>query len=242
MKNNLILSITLLVILALNAEIAISQTTSAIIKNKHTTFIDFENMPADMPNSVDEFKKLSINGNESVYEKDLDVKVVDNTNENMPRMFRRMREQPSKTTYKNLEKFLTLEQLNVFGKDFLITDTIENIKWKLSAGEQKIVAGYTCMKAMFQDSANNIVVFFTPQIPYKFGPDKYGNLPGVILEVQSANFHIIATEVKKENVSIVIPTKGSKMSKKDFDKLRDEKTKEMREMWGGRGNTRVIRQ
>ena len=225
-----------------NAEISISQATSATIKYKHTTFIDFENMPSDMPKSVDEYRKLSINGNESIYEKDLDVKIDDNSNENMPRMFRRMREQPTKTTYKNLEKFLTLEQLNVFGKDFLITDTIENIKWKVSAGEQKIVAGYTCMKAMFQDSTNNIVVFFTPQIPYKFGPDKYGNLPGVILEVQSANFHIMATEVKKEIVSIVIPSKGSKMNKKEFEKLREEKTKEMREMWGGRGNTRVIRQ
>jgi GLPGLI family protein len=220
-----------------------SQSGSGIVKFKHTVFFEFENMPADMPKSSESFTRLVFNGPESIYEKDPDIKIEVNENDNTPRMFRRMRERSNKTTYKNLEKSIALENLNLFGKDFLITDSIENFKWKVSAGEQKIIAGYTCMKASYKDSLSNIVVFFTPQIPKKFGPDKFGNLPGIILEVQSAQTHIIATEIKLEATEIKVPTKGDKMTRKEFEKLREEKTKEMRQMWGQRGSeTRVIRQ
>jgi GLPGLI family protein len=216
-----------------------AQIKAGIIKYKHKVFIEFENMPADMPKSVDTYTRLVFNGNESLYEKDPDVKVDVDVNDNTPRMFRRMRMTPAKTTYKNTDKSLSLEALNLFGKDFLITDSIENIKWKVIATEQKVVAGYTCMKAMYSDTASNIVVYFSPQIPKKFGPDKYGNLPGIILEVQSANFHIIATEIKTDNtVTVTAPNKGSKMTRKEFEKLREEKTKEMREMMGRGGSER----
>ncbi len=225
------------------SQIAFSQITSGTVKYKHTVFIEFENMPADVPKSSDGFTRLLFNGNESIYERDPDIKVEVNENDNTPRMFRRMRERSNKTTYKNLEKGSMIENLNLFGKDFLIVDSIENFKWKVSAGEQKVIAGYTCMKASYKDSTSNIIVFFTPQIPKKFGPDKYGNLPGIILEVQSAQTHIIATEITTAATQIIIPSKGDKMTKKEFEKLREEKTKEMRQMWGQRGGeVRVIRQ
>ena len=230
--------IMLLSFFSLNA-----QTSAGIIKYKHTIFIEFENMPADMPKSSETFTRLLFNGPESLYEKDQDIRTDVNENDNTPRMFRRMRTNQNKITYKNLEKGSTIESLNLFGKDFLITDSLVNYKWKISASEQKVIAGYTCMKASFKDSLSNIVVFFTPQIPKKFGPDNYGNLPGIILEVQSAQTHIIATSVKLETPEIKVPSKGDKMTRKEFEKLREEKTKEMRQMWGQRGGeTRVIRQ
>ncbi len=242
MKYSGIASFTILLVLLSFSNIN-SQTSAGTIKYKHTVFFEFENMPADMPKSSESFTRLLFNGVESLYEKDPDIKIEVNENENTPRMFRRMRERSNKTTYKNIEKVTVVESLNLFGKDFLIIDTIENFKWKVSASEQKVIAGYTCMKASYKDSISNIVVFFTPQIPKKFGPDKYGNLPGIVLEVQSAQTHIIATEVKLEAPEIKMPTKGDKMTKKDFEKLREEKTKEMRQMWGQRGGeTRVIRQ
>lgn len=220
-----------------------AQVNSGTIKYKHTTYFEFENMPADMPKSQEAFMRMSFNSNESLYEKDPDVKVTNDENENTPRMFRRMRDRSNKIIYKNLESNSVLEQTGLFGKDFLVSDSIAAIKWKVSAGEQKVILGYTCMKAMFKDSLNNIVVFFTPQIPLRFGPDKYGNLPGVILEMQSAQTHIIATELSKDAPQITAPTKGDKMSRKEFDKIREEKMKEQREMWGRRGGeTRIIRQ
>ncbi len=219
--------------MVLFSTVIFGQMKEGIIKYKQTIYFEFENMPPDMPKSMESFHRLVLKNDESVYEKDPDVKPISSENDNTPRMFRRMRS--SKTTYKNLSLSKVIEQQNMFGKDFLVMDSIENFKWKISAGEQKVVAGYTCMKAFFKDSTNNFVVFFTTQIPKKNGPDKFGGLPGVILEVQSAQTHIIATEVINSPVpELLIPSKGDKMSRKEFTDMVKQKTEEMRQMWGDR--------
>ena len=219
--------------LVLFSTVIFGQMKEGIIKYKQTIYFEFENMPPDMPKSMESFHRLVLKNDESVYEKDPDVKPISSENDNTPRMFRRMRS--SKTTYKNLSLSKVIEQQNMFGKDFLVMDSIENFKWKISAGEQKVVAGYTCMKAFFKDITNNFVVFFTTQIPKKNGPDKFGGLPGVILEVQSAQTHIIATEVINSPVpELLIPSKGDKMSRKEFTDMVKQKTEEMRQMWGDR--------
>lgn len=205
------------ILIAVNLE---AQTTFGKIKFKQTNYIDTEKLPpqfaADAPKSIDAFMQLTFNQKESVYEADPEKKVEENPNDNTPRMFRRMRERANNVYYKNLSTKTSLEQSKFFGKDFLISDSISSYKWKVSAGEQKSILGYTCMKAMFKDSTSNIVVFFTPQIPVSLGPDKYGNLPGMILEVQSAQIHIIATEILKEEIAIVPPSKGDKKHAKNL--------------------------
>jgi GLPGLI family protein len=222
------------------------QTTFGKIKFKQTNYIDTEKIPAqfaaDVPKSVESFMQLTFNKKECLYEADPDKKVEENPNDNTPRMFRRMRERANTVYYKDLSTKTSLEQSKFFGKEFLIADSISGYKWKVSAGEQKSILGYTCMKAMYKDSINNIVVFFAPQIPVSFGPEKYGNLPGMILEVQSAQIHIVATEIFKDEIAIVPPAKGDKKTRKEFEKLRDEKMKEQREMWGNQrsGGERMI--
>lgn len=228
------------------------QNQNGIVKYKQTTYFDFQNMPgnapnnmpSDLPKSVESFMKLTFSKVASIYEKDTDIKEDVNPNDNTPRMFRRMRERANRTIYKNTLNGTKLEQTNLFGKDFLVSDSITAIKWKVSAGEQKIILGYTCMKAIYKDSTSNLVVFFTPQIPVGAGPDKFGGLPGVILEVQSAQVHIIATEVTKGDFVFEPPSKGDKVTQEAFNKIREEKMKEQKEMWGGhgRGEVRIIRQ
>lgn len=240
---NFVFCISFLMVWSLQA-----QQKSGVIKYKHTTYLDTESMPAnvgiDIPKSFDAYMQLSFDKTVSLYEKDTDHKEDINPNDNTPRMFRRMRERANKVIYKNTTESKMVEQSNLFGKDFLVSDSIAQIKWKVSAGEQKVILGYTCMKATFKDSTNNLVVFFTPQLPVGFGPDKYGNLPGVILEVQSAQVHIMATEVKTDVPTVKMPSKGDKVSRKEFEKIRDEKMKEQQEMWGGqgRGNFQTRRQ
>jgi len=220
-----------------------AQIDAAQVKYKQTNYFEFENMPADMPKSQSSYMRLLFNKNESLYEKDTDVKEEQVADEGMQRMFRRMRERQNRIYYKSLEDGGVLEQTSLFGKDFLISDSIAAIKWKVNAAEQKQILGYTCMKAFYKDSTTNLVVFFTPQIPLRFGPDKYGNLPGLILEVQSAQLHIIATEVVPGPVLFEKPTKGAAVKRNEYEKIREEKMKEQREMWGGRGREgRVFRQ
>lgn len=216
---------------------------AALVKYKQTNYFEFENMPADMPKSQAAYMRLLFDKTSSIYEKDPDAKEEQVADEGMQRMFRRMRERQNRIYYKSLDNGTVLEQTSLFGKDFLISDSIAAIKWKVNAAEQKEILGYTCMKASFKDSTTNLVVFFTPQIPLRFGPDKYGNLPGLILEVQSAQLHIIATEVVPGAVAFQKPSKGTEVTRKEYEKIREEKMKEQREMWGGRGrDVRVIRQ
>ncbi len=229
------------------ATAGVSQTTSptkgGTIKYTQTMYFEFENMPADMPKSNDAFMQLKYNTSESLYEKDPENKTQADETQDGPRRWRRMRDRTKNIIYSNVDQSSVLEQTGLFGKDFLVSDSLKSLKWKISAGEQKNILGYICMKATFKDSLRNLVVYFTPQIPLKFGPDKFGGLPGIVLEVQSAQLHIIATQILTETPVITPPSKGDKVSRKEFDKIREEKMKEQREMWGRGGNeVRVIRQ
>ncbi|MBK9254772.1 MAG: GLPGLI family protein [Saprospiraceae bacterium] len=236
MKYNLLFSFLIITILANG------QSTEGVIKFKHTQYFEFENMPADMPKSQTNFNKLTFNATESIYDRDADVKIEEAVAEDNRRgfMMRRMRDRTERILYTNVDKEITLEQIGFFNKEFLVSDSLAEMKWKISAGEQKEILGYTCMKAILKDtSSKQIIAFFTPQITLPLGPDKYGQLPGVILEIQSAQTHIIATEVNLGPLSkaLTLPTKGDKKTRKEFEKLREEKMKEQKEMWGGGGTT-----
>lgn len=223
---------------------ATSQTKAGTVKYKQTMFFEFENMPPNMPKSSDAFMQLKFNGAEALYEKDPDIKEDASADaSDGSRRWRRMRDRSKRIIYSNTGTSAVLEQMGFMGKDFLISDSLKNLKWKISAGEQKSILGYTCMKATFKDSLRNIAVFFTPQIPLQHGPDNFGGLPGVILEVQSSQTHILATQIMTEAPEITPPAKGEKLTRTEFNKIREEKMKEQREMWGRGGNeVRVIRQ
>lgn len=239
MRNFLLLSF-LIGVLYVNVT---AQIQSGTVIYNHTSSFDTKGMPphmaSSMPKSAVNSMELQFNSTQSLYQKNPNFKEEVNPNDNMPRFFKRMREMSVATFYKDMNNSQLLEQASFFGKDFLIEDSISNIKWKISAGEQKMIAGYTCMKAYYKDSTYNLVAFFTPQIPVSQGPDIYSGLPGLILEVQSADTHIIATEIKSGDVRIQKPGKGSKMTRKEFAKLKEDKIKEQSEMWGGQRSSNM---
>ncbi|MFD2909964.1 GLPGLI family protein [Flavobacterium ardleyense] len=65
-------------------------------------------------------------------------------------------------------------------------------KWTITS-ETKEINGYNCYKATTPQFGDNgaiaskydITAWFTPKIPVPYGPNGYGNLPGLILELQS---------------------------------------------------------
>lgn len=218
-----------------------------VIKYKHTQYFEYENMPADLPKSNTTYKKLTFSDMTSRFETDPDVKVeVAEDQGQRGWMMRRFMNAPQPIIYKDYDKEQQIEQINFFGKDFLVSDSLTPMTWKVSAGEQKDILGYTCMKATLKDTSSNLIIaFFTPQISVPVGPDRFGQLPGVILEIQSAQTHIIATEIKLQDTALAVapPNKGDKKSRAEFNKIREEKIKEQSQMWGGRGgNMRIIRQ
>ena len=147
-------------------------------------------------------------------------------------------------------------RVELFGKFFLIKDSLPKNKWVMT-GESKKIGVYTCYKAtstkeipqeVFQfgrrseNSENNkpktkvvtVEAWFTPQIPISTGPYKMGGLPGLILEVSNDNNKILCTKVvmnPKNKIKIKKPTKGTLVNVSDFNKIRTKKINEMREMF-----------
>lgn len=117
-----------------------------------------------------------------------------------------------------------------FGK-FLVSRPYQ--KWKLY-DETKQIGEYLCFKATtFHITKNpkgkvfkhNFIAWYTPQIPHKFGPAGYGNLPGLIIELQGEN---VTYGVKKIQFYDEAESKKNKMPKLRKKKLiTEEKLEEL---------------
>ena len=223
----------------------------------YTETIKFSlDLPADMaqemkdkiPSSQSVSKSLKFTEKASLYsdweaEEVEDLEVEHNTGDGM--QFKMKIDRPENTYYADLENGTFLNSQEFFGRLFLINGDAEHCKWKLS-GEQKKVNDYVCQKATCTDGEEETTAWFTPQIPISTGPFGYGGLPGLILEVSvndgERTFSATKISLKEmDKTAIVAPDKGKKVSQDEFNKIRDEKMKEMdAEMGGSGGGMRVI--
>lgn len=91
-----------------------------------------------------------------------------------------------------------------FGNYVLKTDAIKD--WVLE-NETKEIEGFLCYKATSTKRVNNgkgsfvfpVIAWYCPKIPVSFGPNGYGNLPGLILELQVRN---VVYGVKKIDLNL----------------------------------------
>ena len=84
--------------------------------------------------------------------------------------------------YQNAPKRFTLNQKESMHKLILVKDSIKN-DWTISY-EKRIIGGYKCYKATKKCSCGqDIVAWFTPEIPLPFGPAGYAGTPGLILDI-----------------------------------------------------------
>lgn len=209
---------------------------------------DMEEQMKDMiPGSQSYTKSLLFNEKESLYTdyepaENEDIEVA---HESDGMEFKMVMKRPENIHYANLESGDFINSREFFGRMFLIDGTTKNLSWKLT-GEQKKVLDYVCQKATFKDDEMEVVAWFTPQIQVSAGPDSFAGLPGLILEVDIDNGErtIVASSVNMEALSadaITAPSKGKKVSKEKFEKIQEEKMKEMEtEMGGSGGGMKVI--
>ncbi|AQS95006.1 MULTISPECIES: GLPGLI family protein [Polaribacter] len=182
------------------------------------------------------------------------------------------------TKYKNTKELVALESKEFFGKNFLISDTMEMPQWELGS-ETKKIGNYICYKATLtkdvdatdwrnmrrrnrdddkkkkdanKDTTETVKVtedieipkkitvtaWYTPQIPVSNGPGEYWGLPGLILEINEGRTTILCTEIvlnPSEKLEIEKPTKGDKVTRKEYT---DAITKKMEEFRNSRGRGR----
>jgi len=165
--------------------------------------------------------------------------------------------------FHNVTDSKKVEQRELAEKNYIITDSIRKLNWKV-AGETKTILGHNCMKAtsqrmqesfrMTMDNGEakrekvmdtlNIVAWFTNEIPGSFGPELYqGQLPGTILEIDVNNgrtsFKAIEISPKVDVAKIKEPSKGKKATPEEFAKEREKMMQEMMQNGGGPGGMRI---
>ncbi len=76
---------------------------------------------------------------------------------------------------------------NVLATDFVITDSLPKIRWRIT-NETREIAGFSCRRAntLILDSVY-VVAFYTDEIVPKAGPEAFTGLPGMILGVALPN-------------------------------------------------------
>ena len=190
-----------------------------------------EEMMKMLPTSRDAFKVLYYDRNESLFKnqtaKNEDVDVSHKEGETEMKMVFKV---PETAIYTNLKENSFIQYQDLLGKDFLVVDKLESTKWKIT-GEQKKILDFTCQKAEMADTSKHTSVWFTSQIPVSIGPNGLSGLPGMILgvEVDNGQRLLVATKIESlpENFVFEKPSKGKKVGREEFAKIREEKLKEM---------------
>ncbi|SDX37369.1 GLPGLI family protein [Lutibacter oricola] len=143
--------------------------------------------------------------------------------------------------YLNIKSSQKLVQKESFGELFVIEYNLSDIKWEL-VNKTKVINNYKCFMATTTKIVKNskgifkkpVIAWYTTEIPLNFGPKGYGNLPGLILELQEDKLIFYATKIKlnpKKSIKIVKPNKGKMLTSKEFE-LRMKKVS--KNLWIGR--------
>ncbi len=120
-----------------------------------------------------------------------------------------------------------LQQTTKLKKTYRII--LDSLNWTVTK-EQKLIDDYLCFKAVrkMEDSNGDglaekaeVIAWFTPEIPYPFGPSKYGGLPGLIIQCEYGNTIIKLNKIdwKEEEVEISRPDLGEEITFEEFKKI-----------------------
>ena len=142
----------------------------------------------------------------------------------------------SRETYKNLTKGKYTKKADILGKDFLIKDNLKKRNWVIT-NELRNIGEFECKKAtsaiLNKDGEEVLITaWYTSEIPVQNGPEDFGGLPGLIMQIYSedGSLNIICSNVilnPKKGVTIKEPRRGKVVSQSEFDKIHKKKMKEM---------------
>ena len=105
----------------------------------------------------------------------------------------------------------------VFEQKFQVQDSVRVLNWK-EKDEIRTIANYKCHKAVARicDSVY-VVAFYTEDIVLSGGPEMFGGLPGMIMELAIPRLHTtwVATKVELTppvETDFTVPEKGKKVT------------------------------
>jgi GLPGLI family protein len=265
MKRSFLLLSGLLSIAAIQAQVKEGTVFYEQKVNMHKTIAD-EQMKAMMPEFRTAKFMLLFSDSVSIYKPIPEDEAPDPFAGNGPRMIIRMGAGGG-DLYKNLAQSKSIQTSEMGGKNFLITDVIQQQPWKLS-DETKQILGHVCHKAtrkMMQSGGGmvrrmvmggggtttdtttqkapqgkevDVIAWYADDLVSPVGPESYGQLPGVILQLDVDNGTTVftATEVKKtvDQKELKEPKKGKVVTRQEYVKMVNEMmSSQMQGMPGG---------
>ncbi len=109
----------------------------------------------------------------------------------------------------------------IFEEKFVVEDTMRMLEWRLK-DEVRTIANIKCRKAVgvICDSVY-VVAFYATDILADSGPEMFGGLPGMILEIAIPRLHTtwVATKIEMiatKDEDFVMKTKGKKVTNKQM--------------------------
>ena len=132
--------------------------------------------------------------------------------------------------YNDLKENKTVSQKNIFDNNYLITDTLRKIDWKITS-DTRTIAGIECRKAIgkVMDSVY-VIAFYTDLVQCSGGPESFTGLPGMILGVAIPRLNTTWFATKIQLIEIkesdfLIPKNGKKSNFADLQTIVTKSTK-----------------
>ncbi len=136
--------------------------------------------------------------------------------------------QGNKMFYCDSKNKLILEQTSFLDKDFIISSSMDDLKWSLTK-DKKIIESYVCYKATAikemdvpnGKKAYNYVAWYCPELSFNYGPVNIVGLPGLVLEYSNERltYSAIKVNLSEELIEIETPQKGKHVTKEEFNTL-----------------------
>ncbi|MCC9074434.1 GLPGLI family protein [Flavobacterium sp. F-65] len=172
--------------------------------------------------------------------------------------------------YKNIKEKIEISEEDIFGKEFLVTDSLQTLNWQMGT-ETKKIGAYTCYKATAIIPASNkktennedrkkedkntnlqfgvsneaskdklITAWYTPEIPIGHGPASYWGLPGLILEVNDGTTIMLCSKIVLNPKEKKAIKKPTKGKQITKDEYKVIMEKQLEKMKNARGNANTI--
>jgi GLPGLI family protein len=142
--------------------------------------------------------------------------------------------------FRNIKNNSSYDVIRMLEKLYVIQDSIQYPNWKI-LNDLKEVAGHICMNASYYDDVkmNKVVAWFALDWPSNFGPERFGGLPGVILEIDINNGAkviraekidlyetdtVIEKPTHKKKVKIINETQYQDILKKHIEQCKKQET------------------
>jgi GLPGLI family protein len=173
----------------------------------------YQSMMAEMPKFNVSYFDLTFNRSRSLYKPGREVESRGKTYGTEPAS--------DNMVYTDLVSKKVKAVKQIYEDKFLVQDSMRKIQWKIK-DELRTIANFKCRKAVgvICDSVY-VVAFFAEDIAASSGPEMFGNLPGMIMELAIPRLHTtwVATHIElmsPADADFTMAEKGKKVSSKQL--------------------------